>query len=287
MSLGCRIAWLSRSGAQLSTTGAAGSYRDPRISPDGRSLAIGWADGNGLFAIWKYDIARNIDSRISGPTVSAPLWSRDGRSIMSEGAGGVLRFDALAFGPPQVIRTLKNRVRLLDVSPDGREILVTSNVSGKSQLAAMPLDGSADPRSLSDQLVEGGIRGAFSPDGKWIAVDPAEGTSNRLEFRPYPGPGARIPVGALEASDARWRGDGRELYFLSQVDKQRAIMVAPVTWNGGVPDFGPAQMLFKVPRPVGGNFLFDVTPDGQRFVAVVAGDEDPSPLTMVIRAPVR
>jgi hypothetical protein len=77
------------------------------------------------------------------------------------------------------------------------------------------------------------------------------------------------------------------LYFLSQVDKQRAIMVAAVTWNGGVPDFGAAQMLFKVPKLVPANFAFDVTPDGQRFVAVVADDPDPSPLTMVIRAAVR
>ena len=285
LSLGYRIAWLSRSAAQLSTTGPAGSYRDPRISPDGRSLAIARADGHGLFSIWKYDIARNIDSRVSGTTFSTPVWSRDGRSIMAESAGGVRRFDALAFGPPQVIRTLKNRVGLLDVSPDGREVLVRS--SPKAQLAAMPLDGSADPRLISDQVFEGSMHGGFSPDGKWIAVDAPEGGSTRLEVRPYPGPGARIPVTAMRASYARWRGDGRELYFISQVDGSQAIMAAAVTWNGGVPDFGPAQMLFKVPRLVPSNFGFDVTPDGQRFVAVVADDEDPSPLTMIVRAAVR
>ena len=131
------------------------------------------------------------------------------------------------------------------------------------------------------------MHGAFSPDGKWIAVDAPEGGSNRLEVRPFPGPGSRIPVTAMGAGYARWRGDGRELYFLSRVDGSPAIMAAAVTWNGGVPDFGPAQMLFKVPKLAPANFGFDVTPDGQRFVAVVADDPDPSPLTMVIRAPVR
>jgi len=64
-------------------------------------------------------------------------------------------------------------------------------------------------------------------------------------------------------------------------------MAVPVTWNGGVPDFGPAQMLFKIPNLVAVNLAFDVTKDGQKFVAIVAGDLDPSPLTMVVRAAVR
>jgi len=91
----------------------------------------------------------------------------------------------------------------------------------------------------------------------------------------------------MQASYARWRGDGRELYFLSQVDGQNAIMRPPVTWSGGVPEFGAAQTLFKSPRLAPGNFAFDVTKDGQRFVAVVADDLDPSPLSLVVRATLR
>jgi hypothetical protein len=35
------------------------------------------------------------------------------------------------------------------------------------------------------------------------------------------------------------------------------------------------------------NFAFDVTADGQRFVMLLTGDLDPSPLTMVVRTVVR
>lgn len=156
----------------------------------------------------------------------------------------------------------------------------------KVQIGSMPLDGSADARPVSDEMT-GTPHAAFSPDGKWIAVDAPGGSTTRLDVRPYPGPGAGIPVTAARAAYARWRGDGRELYFLSQVDGQNLIMMAPVTWSAGVPAFGPAQTLFKGPRLVAGKFAFDVTRDGQRFVAVVADDLDPSPLTMVIRAAVR
>jgi hypothetical protein len=45
--------------------------------------------------------------------------------------------------------------------------------------------------------------------------------------------------------------------------------------------------LFKAPRLRPPNFAFDVTPDGQRFVAVIVGDPDPSPLTLVVRATVK
>lgn len=91
----------------------------------------------------------------------------------------------------------------------------------------------------------------------------------------------------MPANYPRWRGDGRELYFLSQVDGQAAIMMAPVTWNGGAPDFGATRMLFKIPGIFPVNLAFDVAKDGQRFVAVVGGEPDPSPLTMVIRAALR
>jgi hypothetical protein len=64
-------------------------------------------------------------------------------------------------------------------------------------------------------------------------------------------------------------------------------MAVPVTWNGGIPDFGAAQLLFKVPKIVAQNLGFDVTADGQRFVAIIGGDLDPSPLTMVVRAAVK
>ncbi len=96
-----------------------------------------------------------------------------------------------------------------------------------------------------------------------------------------------VPVTAAGAAFPRWRGDGRELFFLTRVDGQPAMMAVPVTWNGGVPDFGAVQTLFMVPTIVLLNPAFDVTKDGQTFVAVIGGDLDPSPLTMVIRAVVR
>jgi hypothetical protein len=97
----------------------------------------------------------------------------------------------------------------------------------------------------------------------------------------YPGPGARIAVTASAAVYPRWRGDGRELYFVSLgTGPDVTVMSVPVTWTANGPDFGAPQGLFKIQKPVLANLGFDVTSDGQKFVAIVAGEPDPSPLTV-------
>jgi Tol biopolymer transport system component len=285
LSLGHRITWLSRSGAVLSTTGEASSFRDPRISPDERSIAIARANETGVFGIWKYDIARNIDTKITGTTYVSPAWTRDSRSIIvGSSAKGVERFDANASGPPQLL--IASYWNVMDVTGAG-EVLVRRGQPVKYRLGVMRLDGSADPKPLSADLYDT-VSASFSFDGKWIAMVGAEtGTTGRLQVQPFPGPGASIPVSAMPARYPRWRRDNGELYFLSTVDGQPAIMAVPVTWNGGIPDFGTTQLLFKVPKIVAQNLGFDVTADGQRFVAIIGGEPDPSPLTMVVRAVVK
>lgn len=54
LSFGHRITILSRAGEVLSHVGHAGTFRDPRLSPDGRHLAVARADENGIFSIWTY-----------------------------------------------------------------------------------------------------------------------------------------------------------------------------------------------------------------------------------------
>ncbi len=286
LSLGHHIAWLSRAGAQISTTGLPATFRDPRLSPDERSIAVARADETGVFAIWKYDVARNIDTRVTGRTFVSPAWSRDSRSIIVGSGQGLFRFDADGFGSPTLIQASKTYVGAMDTSPDGRDAVVRVTSPVKYQPAVIPLDGRSDPQPIFPELLDR-LEAAYSPDGKWIAMAVDDGSTARLHVQPNPGPGARVPVTAVPGSFPRWRGDGRELFFLTRADGVFTIMAVPVTWSSGVPDFGTAHALFKVPGIVASNLAFDVTKDGQKFVAIVSDELDPSPLTMVVRAAVR
>jgi Tol biopolymer transport system component len=283
LSQGQRITVFSRSGDVLSQVGAAGSFRDPRLSPDGRRIAVARAGETGLFSIWTYDLARNIDSRVTGGTFVSPGWTRDGAGILAGGAGAVHRFD-LAGGAPQIIHSLPDFANVTDVSHDGREALLWIVGAESAQTATLALDGKSDPRRIGEPDRSNSSYASFSPDGKWIAMMGAEGSTRRLFVRPNPGPGARIAVTAGPASYPRWRGDGRELYFVGDRRGAEAqIMAVPVLWTPTGPDFGTPQVLFKVDRPIFSNLGFDVTSDGQKFVIIVGGEPDPSPITVRVR----
>ena len=281
LSQGHRITVFSRAGAVLSQIGEAGTFRDPRFSPDGRRIAIARAGETGLFSIWTYDLARNIDARVSGATFIAPAWTRDGAGILSARTDGLRIFD-LGGGPPRLVRSLPDFANVHDVTPDGQEALLSIIGPDTTQLVSLALDGKSEPRPIG--LVERlQNAAAISPDGKWIAMVGSEGTTQRLFVKPYRGAGARVAVTAGVALYPRWRADGRELYFASGRLADVSIMAVPVAWTASGPDFGTPQTLFKVTRPIFSNHGFDVTGDGQRFVIVIAGELDASPITVRVR----
>jgi hypothetical protein len=84
---------------------------------------------------------------------------------------------------------------------------------------------------------------------------------------PFPATGAKMVVSSAGGTTARWRRDGRELYFISS---DRKLMAAPID-AAGVP--GPPSALFNVASWMD----YDITHDG-RIVAVVrqvVGAEQP------------
>jgi len=131
---------LSRAGEVLSHVGHAGTFRDPRLSPDGRHVAVARADENGIFSIWTYDLARNIDSRATGATFVSPAWGPGGRWILVGNAEGLHRFDIGMGGPGTLVRSLTELATVGDVHPDGREAVVQSSKG----LASIALDGCGD-----------------------------------------------------------------------------------------------------------------------------------------------
>jgi Tol biopolymer transport system component len=234
-----------------------------------------------VFSTWVYDLARNIDRRVTqGRTAVSAVWTRDSRSILHGGTGSLVRVDLEATGTPAVIRDLGGFANTHDVSADGRDVLLMLlDDAGDSRMAVMPLDGSAAPHVLGEPD-RASPYAAFSPDGQWIAFVGREGNARRLFVQRKSGQGARIPVTAATATYPRWRGDGRELYYLSRGAGDPDMMMMPVAWTTNGPDFGTPQKLFTIVRYVGGNLGFDVTPDGQKFALIVGDPPADVPFTV-------
>jgi dipeptidyl aminopeptidase/acylaminoacyl peptidase len=88
-----------------------------------------------------------------------------------------------------------------------------------------------------------------------------------------PGVPSRISVSGGDAP--RWRSDGRELVFLAPDGTVMGVDVRP---DGS---FAAPKAMFRVPVSRRFSFpQFDMSPDGQRFVAVVESDE-PDPLVLI------
>ena len=283
LSLQAQITVFSRSGAVLSRVGAPGTYRDPALSPDGRYLAIARADEHGLFSIWTHDLVRGIDSRITGSTFISPGWTRDSRAILAAATAGLYKWMLGGPSEPETIRSWTDFTSITDTSRDGTQALVQIVGPTTSRFALLALDGKSPPRVVTGELDGTAGSATFSPDGKWMAFVLADGTNRQLVVQPIAGGGPRMPVTGGPAVHPRWHRDGHELYFMRPAPGGHEVMAVPVSWRGGEPDFGAAHLLFKVQKVVTANRWYDASADGQKFVMVIGGDPDLSPLSIRIR----
>ena len=84
------------------------------------------------------------------------------------------------------------------------------------------------------------------------------------------------------ASVTRWSRDGKQLYFISM---RNEMIVVDIHENGDSVDVGHPTVLFTF-RPSlrvyrQGMIGFDVSADAQKFLLVVAADENTRPLTLL------
>ena len=153
------------------------------------------------------------------------------------------------------------------------------------------LSGESDGRDEIDQVLFEATSfnesdAQVSPDGRWVAYTSDESGKNRVYVRPFPGPGGKTPISIQGGEEPRWSRDGRELFYLST---DRHVLSVPVQTTPTL-TFGRPVSLFVVKRAVkwddaktsSGWNDFDVSLDGQRFLAVVPQPANEQPLTAVV-----
>jgi len=267
-----------------------GIYGTPRLSPDGRRLAVS-AQRDENWNIWVYDLDRDVATRVTfGQRYDAdPVWSPDGRFLAYEsevdGKDGVFRKradgtgDAEALLPPGKLTFPAPH----SWSPDGRHLLVQSaGEGGRTDLWVLSTDGKGETQPfLKTQYQESGAH--FSPDGRWVAYESDE--TGRLEVfvTSFPPGGGKWQISDGGGAQPLWSRDGRELFFRS-ADGVVSVRAAAEgqTFRASKPEpvFRGAFLggLRGVTLP-GFNFPdYDVSGDGRRFV-MFAGSTEKRPAT--------
>lgn len=274
--------WVDRSGVAEKLPLPPRSYLRPRISPDGRKLAIE-IEGSS-HDVFVYDFARGVLSNITTDGMSHwPVWSPDG-SWIGYRSGPMGRFQLFQVpadrsGPAQRIVAEGYSQSFESYSPDGRAVVYTLQDRGlPSKIAVLQLAGDAKPRPLDEtKFAQGSPK--VSPDGRWLAYCSSESGKPQVYVQAFPGPGAKIQVSNEGGTDPVWRRNGRELFYRNG-DSMMALAVS----TGSGFSAGRPQELWKgayshgmssscgLPGLTSSNY--DVNPDGQRFLMIKDDNRD-------------
>ena len=279
-----QLRWLDRSGAELGTVAGPGDYHDPVLSPDETRVAVG-RDGD----VWILDLSRGTEQRFTFDSALdyAPLWSPDGSRIVfgsqRDGRPGDL-YEKAATGTGQAQLLLESDYFKVfsGWSTDGEFV---SYLEGHPETAAdlwlLPMSGERPPTIfLQTPFLESD--GMVSPDGRWMAYNSNESGEFQIYVQSVPPAGGKWQVSATGGAFPRWRGDGRELYYMSLTND---LMAVDVEGEGDTLEVGIPQRLFQLasnPTFVQRN-PFDVAADGQRFLVNALVEESLStPITWVL-----
>ena len=165
-------------------------------------------------------------------------------------------------------------------SRDGQFIMFHSPTAGSPTINILPL---AEPRKpsvwLSDRFLKD--ESHFSPDDRWLVYQSTESGQFDVYVQPFPGPGGKVRVSSGGGGEPRWRGDGKEIFYLTQ---DGTVMAAPITTTATSIEPGMPKALFKTRIAVQLTIdQYAVTSDGQRFlIEVPTGDGGQSPITVVL-----
>jgi len=267
-----KLTWFDRAGHVTGVVPVpAAQYQIPSLSHDERRVALDRVASPNETDIWIVDLVRGVPTRFTfGPRQNSfAAWSPDDRRIAFEsnrnGMFDIYVKSTSGATPETALVTGRSQFKHpVSWSPDGR-LLAFYELNPKTlfDISIVATDGSSPPvpylaTPFQDQVP------FISPDGRWMLYTSDESGRNECYVQSFPTPGQKYQVTTGGCFFARWRGDGKVILIMGQ-DGQ-TILAADVLESGSEFLASAPRLLFRLPPNVGG---FDVTRDGQRFLAGV------------------
>jgi eukaryotic-like serine/threonine-protein kinase len=263
-----RLQWFDRSGKEVGSVGEPDVYSNVELAPNGKSVAVDKNDiGNQNTDVWIYDLQGGSTKRMTfDPAIDAmPVWSPDGkRVVFSSSRKQTFDLYLKATDGAQEEKAIE-AAPAWDKYPsswsrDGKYILYTR----ESELWFLTLP------DLRDQLFlkpPSAIKnGQFSPDGKWVAYASNESGKWEIYVTSFPEAHGKWQASNGGGDQPRWRGDGRELFYLAPDGK---IVAVPVKEGASFSSGAPAALFQanqREPVATSEQVAYDVTRNGQRFL---------------------
>jgi eukaryotic-like serine/threonine-protein kinase len=297
---------LDREGKAVRLPLPSAAYFNPRLSPDGKRLAM--VQFFGLrSAIVIYDRERDIVSTLTPERgrFFCPLWSPDGKRVAFSRMGAARpRLSIKNADGSGEIQTLQGESTDAEFSgsfsPDGNTIAYTISYAA---------DRGGTKKQLSEDIWFKSVDGtkpapvapwfetpfreaapAFSPDGKWVAYVSDESGAREIYVRPYPGPGAATKVSTESGIEPAWTRGGRELIYRTGERSERFMVVEVANT---LPAFSAPRLLFTAEVNTGGQWNargsreeafrdYDVSADGNALYATQFVPTEGPPRQLVV-----
>ncbi|MBI1787777.1 MAG: serine/threonine-protein kinase [Acidobacteria bacterium] len=283
-----RLVWWDREGKQLTVPSETAANVTPQISPDGGKVAVARDDvQTGNRDIWLVDPARGANTRFTFSPANhmSPVWSPDGARIVLASQGGLFEKPVGGAGREQRLTQSANAQDATCWSRDGRYLLYQEEAPGTGRdLWILPMTGDRKPRVFLQTPFDESL-GRFSPAGQWVAYNSNETGRDEVYVQGLSetggAGGGKWQISTGGGAQPRWRGDGKELFYIAPDGRLMAVANLSPTAAGFEP--GPPRPLFHSRIvsvwPVS---RYDVTADGQRFVVVTPDEKSASQTITVV-----
>jgi Tol biopolymer transport system component len=262
--------WYDRKGLTLGTLGPPGVYHDPRISHDGRRVAYLQGDTpQSPVNLWVRDLDSSRTVRVTPQSgiFADPAWtSRDDRIAFlcqPKSVQDICVAPAGGGGEPRLLYESSTWKSTGCWMPDGKRLLfVSQNPSTDQDILMLPADGGKPTPVIDTHFVEEAP--SVSPDGLRTAYTSNESGRVEVYVRNLDGAAEQWQVSTDGGGHARWRADGRELFYAAP---DGGVMAVPMPPGAGGRPGVPVRLFMMPERPDPQTAIFeDVTPDGQRIL---------------------
>ena len=285
------LVWLARDGVQQPLDLPQRAYAEPRISPDGKRIAVYCTDQSQ--DIWIVDVARRSLVRMTSEpsTEQAPVWMDDERIVFSSDRGPVSGFFNLwaqrwdATDRPERLTTTAGYQQFgTSLIPLANAMLVKEVTPARGRrLMQLALTTPHDIRPVVESAFHV-TNGEVSPDAHWLAFDSDRSGRPEVYVRPFPeATGGERLVSSAGGTRPHWAG--RELFFVAADTALMSVIVgAGREWSATTPAVAAPPGFY-----VGNNSArfegrhYDVSRDGQRILLIKSESNESAPSIVVVQ----
>jgi Tol biopolymer transport system component len=226
-SLERRLVWVDGTTERRPLTADPRPFLDPRLSPDGRRVAVRIGDPSGS-NVWTLDVASGTLAQVTtGLSALRPTWTTDGRrltvGVFDEGGWRIVTVGADGQGAAVTLVESPHRLYPAAWDPNDRVLVFQEWTPEGWDIGALEVaaDGrpAGEPRPVAATPANE-TNPALSPDGRFLAFesDEPEGLVN-VYIQPFDRAGAKVQASSSGGRWPHWGAPG-ELFYWSPFNRR-------------------------------------------------------------------